>query len=97
MSLKRWSMKRDGTEPEILDALHRVGADFIRLDAFDVLVLFRGQLTMLECKTRRGRATRNQTVLVQRGWPLRFVRTADEALQAIGVRAAASRPGGEPQ
>lgn len=85
MGIKRWATKRDGNESEILRALHRVGADYILLDAFDVLVLFRGRLTMLECKTKRGRATRNQDVLVQRGWPLVFVRSADEALSAIGA------------
>lgn len=85
MGIKRWATKRDATEPSILRALHRVGADYIRLDPFDVLVLFRGRLTMLECKVATGRPTRNQDVLIQRGWPIVFVRTPDEALTAIGA------------
>ncbi len=78
-------MKRDATEPEILRALARVGADYILLDAFDVLVWFRGRLTMLDCKAEKGRVTRNQQVLIDRGWPLRFAKTPEEALQAIGA------------
>lgn len=86
MSLKRFATRRDGTEPAILRALSQVGADYIRLDAFDVLVLFRGRLTMLDCKTVRGRRTRNQQVLLDRGWPLQFVVTPADALAAIGVQ-----------
>lgn len=82
----RRASRRDATEPEILRALSQVGADFILLDPFDVLVLFRGQLVMLDCKTAKGRPTRNQQVLIDRGWPLHFVRTAEEALAVIGVK-----------
>lgn len=85
MSLNRWSTRRDASEPEILRALATVGADYILLDAFDVLALFRGQVFLLDCKTAKGRRTRNQTVLVERGWPLKFVRTPEEALRAIGA------------
>lgn len=85
MSLKRYATKRDKTEPEILRALHRAGADYILLDAFDVLVLFRGTVTMLDCKSKGGRVTRNQEILVERGWPLKFAKTPEEALQAIGA------------
>lgn len=85
MSLKRFATRRDRVEPEILRAIARVGADYLLLDAFDVLVLFRGGLTMLDCKSATGRPTRNQAVLVQRGWPLKFVRTPGEALAAIGA------------
>jgi len=85
MSLKRHATRRDQTEPAILRALAQVGADYIRLDAFDVLVWFRGALTMLDCKSAKGRRTRNQQVLVDRGWPLRFAKTPEEALRAIGA------------
>lgn len=86
MSLNRYAVKRDRSEPAILDALTRVGADYLLLDLIDVLVLFRGQLFLLECKTGKGRRTRNQAVLVQRGWPLAFVSSVDDALAAIGLR-----------
>lgn len=85
MSLNRFAARRDGTEREILQALARVGADYLLLDPFDELVLFRGRLFMLDCKSLKGRPTRNQVKLVARGWPLQFVRTADEALAAIGA------------
>ena len=85
MTLKRFATRRDATEPLILRALQAAGADYILLDPFDVLVLFRGRLVMLECKTATGRKTRNQEILVERGWPVQFVRTPDEALQAIGA------------
>lgn len=85
MSGKRYATKRDSTESAILRALGAVGAKFILLDAFDVLVLFRGHLTMLDCKSPKGRPTRNQEVMVQEGWPLVYVKTPDEALRAIGA------------
>ncbi len=85
MSVKRWNTRRDSTEPLICRALANAGADYIRLDAFDLLVLYRGRLSMLDCKRAKGRRTRNQEILVQRGWPLRFVVTPDEALKAIGA------------
>lgn len=91
MSLKRYATRRDKSEPSILRALSAVGADYILLDAFDTLVLFRGQLFMLENKTGRGKKgtmrakTRNQQVLADRGWPIQFVSTPEQALQAIGA------------
>lgn len=85
MSHKQVTTRRDATEPAILRAIAKVGADYLLLDPFDVLVLFRGRLTMLDCKTATGRPTRNQTVLIQRGWPLRFVTTPEAALLAIGA------------
>ena len=89
MSLKRYATRRDQSEPAILRAISAVGADYILLDAFDVLVLFRGQVHMLECKTpKKGRQTVNQKELVRRGWPLHFVSTVDQALAAIGIREA---------
>ena len=85
MSLNRYATKRDRTEAPILRAIARAGASYIRLDPFDHLVLFRGQITMLECKTKTGRATQNQQDLVRLGWPLKFVKTPEEALAAIGA------------
>lgn len=85
MSVKRWATKRDRTEPDILRAITQVGAEYMLLDAFDVLVWFKGHLTMLDCKSPCGRMTRNQQCLIERGWPIRFVETPDEALIAIGA------------
>lgn len=85
MSLNRYNTKRDATEPAILKALANVGADYLVLKTFDVLVLYRGELKMLDCKSHRGRLTESQKDLVKRGWPLRFAKTPEEALRAIGA------------
>lgn len=93
MSLKRYATKRDTTEPGIVKALKQAGADVIQLDAFDLLVLFRGQLFMLDAKTPRGkgpkgvlgRTTSAQERLLERGWPLRMVIDEMGALRAIGA------------
>lgn len=91
VSLKRFAVQRDKTEPAITDALTAVGADYIRLDVFDLLVLFRGGVFLLECKSTRYKVqtmrakTRKQLGLIERGWPLHFVTTPDEALKAIGA------------
>ena len=85
MSIKRFNAKRDATEPEILRALVRAGAFYLRLDTVDLLVLFRGDLFLLDCKTARGRATKTQEALITLGWPLHYVRTPIEALKAIGA------------
>lgn len=66
-------------------ALGKVGAQYIILDAFDLLVLFRGRTVMLEVKTKTGRLTDSQKELIARGWPLVIVRSPDEALKAIGA------------
>ena len=86
--MKRYAAKRDQTEPEILRALARVGADYVCLDVIDLLVLFRGQLFLLECKTpspgrKAGERTRSQNRLVERGWPVHFVTTAERALAVL--------------
>ena len=93
MSLKRWNAKRDTTEPAICLALKHVGADYLQLDKFDLLVLFRGQLYMLDAKTprgkgpkgARGRTTSTQDALLKRGWPLHMVVDEQSALKAIGA------------
>jgi len=85
VSLKRWNAKRDANEGEILRALRRVGAQVIRLDVFDVLVLFRGHVYLVDIKSEHGRPTKAQQQLRALGWPLQFVTTADEALRVIGA------------
>jgi hypothetical protein len=47
MSLTRWATKRDGNEGDVMRALGQVGARYIILDAFDLLVLFRGRVAKL--------------------------------------------------
>lgn len=85
MSLKRYAARRDSTEAAIVTALRKFGAQVLTLDRFDLLVLFRGQLFMLDAKAGRARTTVTQDTLIALGWPLHYVKTPDEALRAIGA------------
>lgn len=85
MSLNRWNAKRDATEPAIVDALEHAGAKVLRLDTFDLLVLYHGQLFMFDAKVPKGRTTLSQDVLIREGWPLRLVHDPIAALKAIGA------------
>lgn len=85
MTIKRWNAKRDANEKPIVRALQQAGAKVIRLDAFDLLVLYRGKLFMLDPKTAKGRATSAQDQLTAEGWPLCYVKDEIEALRAIGA------------
>lgn len=85
MSIKRFDARRDATEPAIVRALVQVGALVLRLDQFDLLVLFHGRLTMLDCKTAKGKPTASQLALIAAGWPLHFVVTVDDALRVLGI------------
>lgn len=78
--------KRDRTEAAILQALHCIGAEYLLLDPFDILVLHRGQLFMLDAKSPGGRQTKLQQQLVAQGWPLHFVETPYQALAVLGVQ-----------
>lgn len=91
MSLNRYAKQRDKTEQPIVAALRAVGADVLLTDAVDLLVLFRGTVHLLECKSVRGKKgtmrakTESQMALVTRGWPLHFVTDPESALKAIGA------------
>lgn len=85
MSLNRYAAKRDTAEKPICQALDRVGASYLYQDNVDLLVLFRGDLFLLECKTGKGSKTPKQQQLAALGWPIHFVTTPEEALKVIGV------------
>jgi hypothetical protein len=85
VSLKRWAVKRDVSEAAIVQALRRAGAKVVLLSEFDMLVWFRGALFMLDAKGERGRITGRQQALLDDGFPLRFAKTPQEALKAIGA------------
>ena len=92
MSLRR-AARIDLTQPDIVNAMRRVGAKVIHIkDPFDLLVLFRGRLFMMDPKTPSGRLGKtihkeqSQVDLEARGWPLLYPRSADEALAMIGAR-----------
>lgn len=85
MSLCRRNPKRDANEPIIVAALRDVGAQVLRLDVFDLLVLHHQRLFMLEAKVPKGRKTDRQEALIAAGWPLTYVETPEAALKAIGA------------
>lgn len=88
MSLKRWNARRDANEAAITKALRQVGASVAHLSETgmaDLLCWYRGRLTLLECKTKSGRATLAQDARSAEGWPVVTVRDVESALKAIGV------------
>lgn len=86
MTILRWNPKRDFNEADIVSALNRCGRHCLRLDAFDLLVLNPNRtVVMLEIKTKAGKLTVLQQAMIAQGWPLKVVRTPDEALRAVGA------------
>ncbi len=81
--------RRDANEAAIVQALRAIGAKVRQISAPgvpDLLVLYRGQVTLIECKTKLGSATLAQELLSAEGWPVVVVRTPEAALQAIQAR-----------
>ena len=86
--------KTDANQASLIAILREVGATVVDLSAVgkgcpDLLVGFRGVTYLLEVKNVKGknRTTRDQDIFYAwwRGAPVAIVRTADEALQAIGI------------
>lgn len=86
MSIKRYAARRDGNEMPIVNALRKVGCTIKRLDFCDLLVGWRGRNFLLEVKTEKGQLKESQEEMV-RSWRGQYeiVRTAEEALRAIGA------------
>lgn len=88
MTVHQRAERRDDNEPAVVDALRKAGALVERLSGPglpDLLVLYRGQLFLIDVKSRRGQATMAQKRLLAQGWPIWFVRTPDAALVVIGA------------
>lgn len=79
----RYDARRDANEPEIVKALKECGYKVMRLDEFDLLVYGHGKLMMLEVKTVTGTLKASQEKMIAEGWPLKIVRSREEALQAV--------------
>ena len=86
--------KTDANQSAIMAVLREVGATVVDLSAVgkgcpDLLVGHRGVTYLLEVKNVKGknRTTPDQDVFYAwwRGAPVAIVRTADEALSAIGI------------
>ena len=90
MSLARHAKRRDANEGEVIEALEAVGAVVYRLDRpVDLLVDFRKTWFVLEVKRPEGTVGDHQREFMAtcraRGVPAAIVRSADEALCAIGA------------
>lgn len=88
MSLKRWGAKRDGNEAAIVKALKRVGASVARISEPgmpDLIIWFRGAITLMEVKQAKGRTTAAQDQRSLEGWPVVTARSEEAALRAIGA------------
>ena len=79
----RRAAKRDISEPEIVSTLERCGFSVFRMDQpVDLLVGFRGQTYLVECKTGKGKLTVGQAQFIEqwRGHPVQVLRDAQEAM-----------------
>ena len=71
--------KRDTLEPEIIAVAKKHGWDVEQLDNWDLQCHRNGWLLMVEVKTGNAKLTQSQQSLLDRGWPLRVIRTVEEA------------------
>lgn len=90
MSLSRYAKKRDGNEAEIVRALRAAGALVFPLDRpVDLLVGWNGRWWLLEVKRPEGAVGSGQAEFMRQaaseGLPAAIVRSAEDALQAIGA------------
>jgi hypothetical protein len=88
MSLNRYAARRDDNEPDIVEALEKVGADVERLkQPCDLLVLFRYRFFPMEVDNpkskHRKRSKKQLDTLKRLGIPM--VQTSDDALRVIGA------------
>jgi len=88
--MRSYAAKRDKTEQPIIDALQSVGAVVHQLSQPglpDLLVCYREQTYLIECKSKGGKLTPAQVAFMEtwEGHNLFVVKTVDEALKAIGA------------
>lgn len=97
MSLTRYAAKRDPNEDDIVRALIHAGCRVQRLSAKGVPDLLvgtpaqtghdgLGAIVLMEVKTTKGKLTDDQEIFfdVWADYPVYVVRTADDALKAVG-------------
>lgn len=86
MSIRRHNAKRDANEPLIVAALEALGCIVHRMDTpCDLLAQHRGQILLIEVKTKDGRLTADQARFAE-NWPMHVVRTVDDAIALIQGR-----------
>lgn len=83
--LRRYRNKRDASEASIVAALEGMGCHCYRMDKpVDLLVFIprTGDLLLVECKTGKGKLTKEQEAFKTR-WPVSIIRSADEAIELV--------------
>lgn len=85
MSLNRYAAKRDAAEPAIIAALEKAGCLVKQGNWVDLVVQRAGTVWLLEVKSHGGTLTGAQKALIAGGWEVRIVRSAQEALKAVGL------------
>jgi Holliday junction resolvase len=83
MTIKRFDARRDEPERLIVKGLQAIGCQVLRIENPDLLILYRGQLWLIEVKSPTGRQTRIQRRLVESGWPIHTVQTLVEAVAVV--------------
>jgi hypothetical protein len=86
----RYASKVDRTHREVIDTLRQCGAQVLDLSRVgqgvpDALVHLSGRWTFVEIKAPKGKLTADQVVFQQQGWPVRVIRSREEAIQMIGA------------
>ncbi len=83
-----WARRVDATHHTVTAALRRCGWDVYDnsragLGAPDLLAWHHGRqaLRLIEVKTAKGRLTTAQLRLVNRGWPITILRSAEDAVK----------------
>lgn len=90
VSMPRYAARRDQTEPDIVSALEGIGAKVERLDQpCDLLVNFRGAIHLLEVDgITKNRKRDPKQLEFLRDWQVPLVKTAEDAIRAIGAKIA---------
>jgi len=90
----RFAHKVDSNQAEIIDALEQCGAIVFNASRFgdqfpDLIVGYRGQILLMECKADGNDLSEGQEVFharwKSRGLPVFTVRSPEDALRKIGV------------
>lgn len=88
VALRKFNAKRDANEPEIVRAFTDLGCLVYRLDRpVDLLVyVFQSvgaRVHLIEVKTEKGDLNANQQAFRAAGWPVRVIRSVDEAIAFV--------------
>ena len=82
----RRAARTDSTQAAIVAALRGVGARvWVVGGAVDIVCQFRGQVYLIDAKSKGTRHTPRQKAMVADGWTIHFAHSVNEALYAIGA------------